>query len=179
VLCAASATAQDALVDDQATNETRTFANLRIGPSTSLLHPQICAEVAPLDLVSIEACGTGSGFLHNDPAAEIAHFRGKVRLGAAHIDNVQVEPWLAAGFAELQVGEDGPGFDFFGTGQTGVETAGPDVGASVRALLPIGLGVELLGELGVGLAYFAFAPALLDPQAAFQPSASATFGVGF
>ena len=89
------------------------------------------------------------------------------------------QPRLSAGFAELQVGEDSSGFDFGGSGPTGVETAGPEAGASIRALLPISSGFEFVGELGFSAAYFSAAPQLIKPQARFQPSASLTFGVGF
>jgi hypothetical protein len=77
------------------------------------------------------------------------------------------------------VGEDASGFHFNGTGPTGVETAGPEVGASLRALLPVYSGVELVGELGLNMAYFRHAPELLRPQAEWQPGASLSVGLGF
>lgn len=128
----------------------RTWATFRVGPATSAVHPQMCAEVTPLAEVGLEACGTGAGFLYDDGAREIAHFRMKGRLGAVDVhpagETLRVEPWVAGGFAEMQIADDAPGFDFAGTGPFGVETAGPEAGASVRVLYPVALGVELVGE---------------------------------
>ncbi|MBN1209796.1 MAG: hypothetical protein JXB05_33410 [Myxococcaceae bacterium] len=157
----------------------RNYGNLRIGGSLSSRHPTICLELAPLDRLSVEGCGTGSGFLHHDPEPEIAHFRANVKLTDWKVGRLWLQPRLSAGFAELQIGEDGSGFDFTGTGATGVETAGPEMGASLRALMPVASGVELVGELGVGAAWFPNAPQLVQPQSSWQPSASLTLGVGF
>ncbi len=157
----------------------RNYANLRLGGSTSSRHATVCLEVSPLEWVGLEACGNGSGFLHDDDAPEVAHFRTNMGLALWKADALWLQPRLSVGFAELQVGEDTGGFDFAGTGPTGVATAGPEVGASLRALLPLTGGVELLGELSVGTAYFHHAPQLVRPQSAWQPSALLTLGIGF
>ncbi|HYO59532.1 hypothetical protein [Archangium sp.] len=157
----------------------RNYANLRVGMSTSSRRPTLCLELSPLELLSVEACGNGSGFLHHDPEPEIAHFRAHFKLSSWKTPIGWLQPRLSAGFAELQVGSDGGGFHFEDTGPTGIETAGPEVGASLRALFPVIAGFELIGELGIGAAYFPHAPRLLQPQAAFQPNASFTLGVGF
>lgn len=157
----------------------RNYGNLRAGASTSGRRPSICLELSPVARLGVEACGTGSGFLHRDPEPEIAHFRANLTLTSWRTRFGWFQPRLSAGFAELQVGEDSSGFDFGGSGPTGVETAGPEAGASLRALLPISSGFEFVGELGFSAAYFSAAPQLIKPQARFQPSASLTFGVGF
>jgi hypothetical protein len=157
----------------------RNYGNIRVGASTSARRPTLCLELAPLDMLSVEGCGTGSGFLHQDPEPEIAHFRAHFRLTSWKTAVGWLQPRLSAGFAELQVGEDSGGFHFNGTGPTGVETAGPEVGASLRALLPVSSGFELVGELGLNMAYFRHAPELLRPQSAWQPGASLSLGVGF
>ncbi|WP_148282408.1 hypothetical protein [Corallococcus coralloides] len=157
----------------------RNYGNLRAGASTSGRRPSICLELSPLARLGVEACGTGSGFLHRDPEPEIAHFRANLTLTSFKTRLGWLQPRLSAGFAELQIGEDSSGFDFGGSGPTGVETAGPEVGASLRALLPISSGFEFVGELGFSAAYFNAAPQLIRPQARFQPSASFTLGVGF
>lgn len=123
----------------------RNYGNLRIGASTSSHRPTLCLELSPLELLSVEACGNGSGFLHHEEAPELAHFRAHFTLASWKTPLGWLQPRLSAGFAELQVGEDGSGFHFGGTGPSGVETA----------------------------------PRLLQPQAAFQPTASFTLGVGF
>jgi hypothetical protein len=157
----------------------RNYGNFRVGASLSARRPTLCLELSPLDRISVEGCGTGSGFLHQDPEPEIAHFRAHFRLTSWKAPIGWLQPRLSAGFAELQVGEDSSGFHFNGTGPTGVETAGPEVGASLRALLPVYSGLELVGELGLNVAWFRHAPQLLRPQSAWQPGASLSFGVGF
>jgi hypothetical protein len=155
-LAGASALADPAAVAVSAPElPARNYANMRIGPSSSSSRPQLCLEVSPIDLIGLEACGTGSGFLHKDPAPEIAHFRTKVKLATWKTEIGWVQPRIGLGFAELQIGEDASGFDFGGTGPTGVETAGPELGA------------------------FSHAPRLLNPQPALQPSVSFTLGFGF
>ncbi|WP_375768569.1 hypothetical protein NR798_43970 [Archangium gephyra] len=157
----------------------RNYGNLRIGASTSSSRPTLCLELSPLERFSVEACGNGSGFLHHEDEPEVAHFRAHFMLTSWKTPLGWLQPRVNAGFAELQLGADGSGFHFEGTGPSGVETAGPEVGASLRALLPVSAGFELVGELGLGAAYFHHAPRLLQPQAAFQPTASFTLGVGF
>jgi hypothetical protein len=157
----------------------RNWFNLRAGATSDSAHPEVCLEVSPIERLAIEGCGTGSGFLHHAPDPEIAHFRGKWRLASWKTELGWVEPRVSAGFAELQVGEDAPGFFFNGTGPTGVETSGPEAGASVRALYPLPKGFELVGELGLSVGYFEHAPVLVRPMSRVQPSLSFTLGVGF
>ncbi|WP_257462038.1 hypothetical protein [Archangium lipolyticum] len=157
----------------------RNYGNLRIGASTSSQRPSLCLELSPLEMLSIEGCGTGSGFLHHDPEPEIAHFRSWLKLTSWKTELGWLQPRIGAGIAELQVGQDGAGFSFSGVGPTGVETAGPEVGASLRLLVPLVGGTELVGEVGMSAAWFRHAPQLVKPQSSFQPSASFSLGVGF
>ncbi|MFY0572067.1 hypothetical protein ACN28E_50695 [Archangium lansingense] len=157
----------------------RNYGNLRIGASTSSSRPTLCLELSPIELLSVEACGNGSGFLHHEEEPELAHFRAHFMLASWKTPLGWLQPRLGAGFAELQLGADGSGFHFDGTGPSGLETAGPEVVASLRALLPVSAGFELVGELGFGAAYLHHAPRLLQPQSAFQPTASFTLGIGF
>ncbi|WNG22394.1 hypothetical protein F0U63_37790 [Cystobacter fuscus] len=157
----------------------RNYGNFRVGASTLARHPTLCLELSFLEMLSVEGCGTGSGFLHHDPGPEIAHFRAHLRLTSWKTTIGWLQPRLSAGFAEMQVGEDGVGFHFNGTGLTGVETAGPEVGTSLRALLPVYDGFEFVGELGLNIAYFRHAPQLLRPQPEWQPGASLSLGIGF
>lgn len=160
----------------------REWASLRVGASSGDAegHPSVCLEVSPLSFLSLEGCGTGSGFLHNSSQPELAHFRSKLALGTFQSDRAWFRPQLALGFAELQVAEDEPGFDFSGTGSNGVETAGPEVGASIKMLVPVNGGFEIVGDLGVGVAYMRHAPRLArDPAGPVIFSAGATLGFGF
>src|SRR5688572_20839534 len=54
--------------------------NLRVGASSAAERAEICFEAAPLPWLAVEGCGTGAGFLHQDPDPEMAHFRVKARL---------------------------------------------------------------------------------------------------
>jgi len=62
---------------------------------------------------------------------------------------------------------------------TRTSTSGPEAGAALRWLIPLIGGFELVVEMNVSLAVFAFAPQLETPQAVVQPSASVSAGVGF
>jgi hypothetical protein len=181
VLVGGMARAEDTLgVEATARNAPpRNYGNLRVGASTSSRRPSLRLELSPLEMLSIEGCGTGSGFLHHEPEPEIAHFRSWLKLTSWKTEIGWLQPRIGAGFAELQVGEDGSGFSFSGVGPTGVETAGPEVGASLRLLVPLVGGTELVGEVGMSAAWFRYAPRLVRPQASFQPSASFSLGVGF
>lgn len=178
-LMAAPASAQQVGVRDEPEPPTRDYINLRAGASTSSRRPEICMEVSPIERMAIEACGTGSGFLHRDPEPEIAHFRAKLNLDGWGTRVGFLHPQLFVGFAELQIGEDDEGFHFAGVGPRGVETAGPEVGAGFRALYPVGAGFELVGSLNLSLSYFAHAGGLVLPRAPLQPALSFTLGAGF
>lgn len=158
----------------------RNYGNLRAGTSTGNQNgrAELCLELAPLDFLSVEGCGTGSGFLHRDPDPEVAHFRLKLRLASFPTSWGWLQLHAAGGFAELQIDEDEAGFDFGGTGARGVETAGPEAGASIRALVPAGR-FELILELTASAAWLVHAPELVRPERAFQPSVGFSVGAGF
>ena len=159
----------------------RNYGNLRIGGGTSTEegHADVCLELSPFAFLAIEGCGTGSGFLHHDDATETAHFRSKLRVADFAWQQGRLQPTLSLGFTELQVGEDASGFDFSGTGPHGVETAGPEAGASLRYLRPLGRGLELVGDVSASVAYLPHAPDLVIPHDRVHVTATATLGVGF
>ena len=158
----------------------RTYVNFRGGFATSSLRrPELCLDVAPLERLSIEACGTGSGFLHRDPDPEIAHFRAHWRVSSWQNAFGQLHARVSGGFAEVQLGEDDPGFQFTGVGPRGVETAGPELGLGLQAVKSIGAGFELIGNLQVGAVWTPFAGQLVTPMAEVQPFVSLTLGLGF
>lgn len=186
-MLAAAPAAQDlegSVKDTPPIEAPRTYVNFRVGAATSATRPQLCLGVSPLEMVALEGCGTGGGFLHNEPGTDITHFRGKVRLASLEVDTGEgtsawVEPWVGGGFAELQVGADTPGFSFEGASPGRVSTAGPDVGASLRGTVPLPAGFEIVGEVGVGVAFFAYAPLLVVPQDPLQPQATINLGLGW
>jgi hypothetical protein len=180
MLAPGAALAQDWSVDDQASTPPRNWGNLRAGASSANENgrPEICLEVAPLARLSIEACGTGSGFLHDDPDPEMATFMAKWRLFSWNRWGLWFEPQIGLGFAELQLDADAPGFQFGGVGPDGVSTAGPAAGAYLRVLYPLGQ-VELVGTLHLTAAYLEHAPDLVRPRSRFLPGVMVTVGVGF
>ncbi|HZI09724.1 MAG TPA: hypothetical protein VE153_04975 [Myxococcus sp.] len=160
----------------------RNFGNLRVGGSTANGNgrPELCLELSPVAFLSLEGCGTGSGFLHGDPEPEVAHFRAKLRLLSLEVREWgTLQPFLAAGLAEAQVGEDDPGLQLGGTDARRVSTAGPEVGLGLRFLRPLASGFELVGDFNLGMAWLPHAPELVKPGDTLLPSASLSFGVGF
>lgn len=154
--------------------------NLRAGLASSdeVDRPTICLEVVAVRAVSVEGCGTGSGILHDQVGRQIAHFR-------LNIPFVQRATWggwgsvrAGVGFAEMEVGEDRPGFDFGDLDQLG-STAGPDGAVSIQWMRSIGKGFELVGTGTVGVAWFSGADRLVIPQQQLQPYASIELGVGW
>jgi len=160
----------------------RNFANLRVGGSTANGNgrPELCMELSPVAFLALESCGTGSGFLHSDPEPEVAHFRAKLRLASFEVERWGTfQPFLAAGFAESQVGRDDLGFQFRGTDRRRVATTGPEGGLGLRFLRPLASGFELVGDLNLSMAWLPYAPQLIKPGDTWLPSASLSFGVGF
>ncbi|WP_164007446.1 hypothetical protein [Pyxidicoccus trucidator] len=161
---------------------TRNFGNLRVGGSTANGNgrPELCLELSPVSFLSVEGCGTGSGFLHGDPEPEVAHFRAKLRLLSIDKEGWgTLQPFFAAGLAEAQVGEDDPGFQLNGTDARRVSTTGPELGVGLRFLRPLASGFELVGDFNLGMAWLPHAPELVKPGDTWLPSASLSFGVGF
>ncbi len=156
-------------------------ANVRVGVSTGDDNgrPTICLDVAVAYGVAVEGCGTGSGFLHQDDGQEMAHFRAK---WTAHErgwagGTVRVQP--GAGFAELEIGTDTPGFDFGDPGGPVTSVAGPEAAVSVQWIRSLGKGFELVGNVSAGAAYFGHADRLADPQDRLQPFVSLEVGAGW
>lgn len=179
ILALALAAEPAATTTAEKTRESRNYVNFTVGAANNATRPTLCIEGSPVDLLAVEMCGTGSGFLHNDPAPDVAHFRSKWKLTEWQTPIGYVQPRFAFGFAELQIGPDVQGFQFFGTETNGMATAGLEAGASLRALFPVYGGFELIGELSFSGAYMPFAPQLARPQSVFQPTAAFTLGVGF
>lgn len=159
---------------------TRTYGSFAFGGSSGSEGAILCAELAPLPFLSVAGCGNGSGFLHHDAAPDLSHWRLNLTVTSLDLGAFSLQPRLQLGFAEMQVGEDTPGFDFASTNEAGTSTSGAEGGASVRAVWPLqDSGFEALAEVGLSAAYLPHAPALVRPQAVFTPSASLTLGLGF
>lgn len=158
----------------------RTYVSLGAGASSGSQGAIICAEVAPLHFLSVSGCGNGSGFLHHDAAPDLSHWRLNATIASLRVNAFWLQPRVQLGFAEVQVGQDTPGFQFTRTNETRTSTSGAEGGVSLRGLYPIkSSGFELISELGLSVGYFPHAPMLIRPQSTFIPSASLTVGLGF
>ena len=189
LLCAAApALAQQPPADDDGGGEDpaerlsdeRNWFNLRAGGSTADRNerPVLCLEVAVYWGLSVEGCGTGAGILHSD-GGELAHFRGKWSVIERKTRAGKLRGQLGAGFAELQLGDDEPGFSF-GDPPTGQDSAsGPEGAFSIQLLTHIGEGFELVTSGTVGVAHVPGADQLSAPQSETQTFASFEIGLGF
>jgi hypothetical protein len=186
VLWPSPSLADDLVIDAKpaisAQEKVRNYMNLRAGAvaahTSSGRRPNICLEASPIAPLALETCGTGNGFLHEDPEPEMAHFRGHWRLADWRWNDAWIHPRIGAGFAEIQMGADESGFHFT-SAPNGVETAGPEALASVQMVYGIPAGFEMIAELHAGAAYFEHAAKLSTPMAKTQPFGGFTVGVGW
>lgn len=162
--------------------------DMRVGADTppavtetaAVARPFLCAEVTPIARFSVEACGTGSGFLHRDDAPEMAHFRARAAVLRARRGRLEGEAVAGLGFAELQVGEDAPGFRFGpATSADQVEGAGPEASVSAKGRVWFAPAAYAVVDANVGLAWIAAAPAILEGAEALVPFGALTIGAGF
>jgi hypothetical protein len=155
--------------------------NLRLGGASTDTTgvPTICMEVRAVAGLSVEGCGTGSGFLHSQSGGEMAHFRAKWQVFGRVAAGGTLRLQGGLGFAELQLDADRPGFDFGAPRGSSIETAGPEGSVSLSWLRPMGAGWELIANTTGGLAWFPHAGALATPQDRAQPFVSFEVGVGW
>jgi hypothetical protein len=119
--------------------------NLRVGAATTDRNgrPTICLDVRIFAGFGVESCGTGQAVLHDDPGREMAHFRGTWTLLTRHTDHGTGKLRAGAGFAELQVGADHPGFRFGSPDPADRGSiSGPEAAVSGQWLIPLAGGVE-------------------------------------
>lgn len=154
--------------------------NLRTGLASSdeVNRPTVCVEIVTWWAISAESCGTGSGILHDKVGRQLAHFRINRPVTGWSMGGGWTALRAGIGFAELEVAEDRPGFDF-GVPQQPGSVAGPEGAVSLQWMTPLGGGVELVGNATVGLAWFSGADRLVLPQNDLQPFAALELGVGW
>lgn len=160
---------------------TRNYVNFRVGASSGNANgrPELCLEGTPFSFLSLEACGTGSGILHQSREPEVAHFRVKGRVFQLSLGDFTFDLLVGAGVAEYQIDRDAPGLRFGDAGAQGVETAGPELTSHLRVLLPVIFGVEAILDVGVGAAYLHHAPDMVVPAPRFLPFVGSSIGAGF
>lgn len=154
--------------------------NLRAGLSSADQNdrPVICLEVAVHWGLSVEGCGTGAGILHHDDGGELAHFRAKYSLIERKTLAGKLRGQVGAGFAELQLGDDEPGFNF-GDPDGSDSAAGPEGALALQLLTHIGRGFELVTSASAGVAVIPGADRLSAPQPETQLFASFEIGIGW
>lgn len=167
--------------EDAGTARARNRINLRVGGASTDTTgvPTICMEVRAVARLSVEGCGTGSGFLHGQSGGEMAHFRAKWQALGRVVGNGQLRVHGGVGFAELQLDADQPGFDFGAPRGSRIETAGAEGSLSLSWLRPMGAGWELIVNTTGGMAWLPHAGELVVPQARAQPFVSFELGVGW
>ncbi len=166
---------------DDAAHKARNRINLRIGADSANENgrPVICMEVRVGWQLSVEGCGTGSGILHHGDGAEMAHFRAKWLVHRGVIAAGQLRLQAGVGFAELQLGDDRPGFSFTDSGAGNIETAGPEGALSLSWLRPMAGNWEFLVHASAGMAWMPHASDLVLPQDDYQPFVAIELGAGW
>lgn len=180
----AVAQAQEAMradVEVEAPEPVRNYVNFRVGASSGNANgrPELCLEGTPVSFLSLEACGTGSGILHQSREPEVAHFRLKGRVLQFALGDFTFDFLVGAGVAEYQIDRDAPGLRFGDAGAQGVETAGPELTSHLRVLLPVVFGVDAILDVGLGAAYLHHAPEMVVPAPRLLPFVGSSIGAGF
>lgn len=155
--------------------------NLRVGTASTDQNgrPTICLDVRVIGKLGVETCGTGQAVLHNEPGAEMAHFRATYSLANRALWKGTVHARGGVGFAEMQLGIDHPGFQFGQPDADRGSVAGPEASFSAQWLLPLYKDLDFVVTGTAGLAYFAGADELVTPRRELQGFASIEAGIGW
>jgi hypothetical protein len=161
-------------------NDDRHWFNLRMGLSSADANdrPTYCLEVEVALAISVEGCGTGAGILHGD-GGELAHFRAKWSPASRATRAGRLRAQVGAGFAELQLGDDEPGFSFGDPAPGSDSAAGPEASLGLQLLTHLGRGFELVTSASAGVAYIGGARELSVAQEPTQLFVSFEVGLGF
>ena len=146
-------------------------------------HPYLCGELIPLAALSLEGCGTGAGFLHQDnDSIDMAHFRARLRALSVSRGRTSADLLLGGGFAEVQRTVDEAGFRF-GRARSAdqVEAAGPEASISIKGRYWVDRGGRAFAtaDLNAGVANIPAAPTVFDGGGPWIPFAALTIGMGF
>jgi len=156
--------------------------NLRIGTASTdrTGRPTICLDARIIAGLGVESCGTGQALIHDDPGREMAHFRATWTILTRHTGQGTGKLRAGAGFAELQVGVDHPGFQFDSPdARDRGSISGPEAVVQGQWLVPLRGGVEAIASVTAGAAAFANADQLVVPQRTVQPFVGFELGVGW
>jgi hypothetical protein len=157
----------------------RPVLELRAGVARSP-HPYVCAEGQPLGWLSLEACGTGSGFLHQGDETDVAHFRSRARVLGVERGRVEADLLGGLGFAEVQTGRDEHGFRF-GEARSDDqnEGAGPEASLGGKARVWVFPAAYLSFDATFGVAHVQSAPVVIGQAGPWVPFGTVTAGLGF
>jgi hypothetical protein len=155
--------------------------NLRLGGASSDTtgRPTICVDVSIVRGFGVESCGTGQGIIHDEPGAELAHFRATYSLLSHAWRKGTARVRGGIGWAELQVGVDHPGFRFGSPDIERGSVAGPEASVQAQWLTPVARGVDAIASLTAGASVFADADQLVVPKSNVQPFVSVELGLGW
>ncbi len=158
----------------------RPVFDLRVGAqSIDGRNPYLCGEGNPLKWLSIEACGTGAGILHQNGGFDMAHFRTRVRALHGETGRADLDLMIGAGFAEVQSSTDQAGFRFGRQDPGAVEAAGAEGSVSAKGRFYTTPGTYLVADINVGAALIPGAPQVFGRGGPVVPFATATVGLGF
>jgi hypothetical protein len=158
--------------------------DLRLGMNGILqadeqVRPDLCAEVSPMRRISVEACGNGSGVLHQNDGPDMAHFRlrgAPIVFGDGAMDGRVL---VGAGFTEVQRASDQPGFRFGEANETAVEAAGPEVSVGLKGRFWVTPHSHIAVDVVAGSAYIPGAPSVMGWESPVVPFVSLSTGMGF
>lgn len=155
--------------------------NLRVGTASTDQNgrPTICVDVRVVGRFGVETCGTGQAVIHNEPGAEMAHFRAIYSFADRALWKGTLHARGGLGFAEMQVGIDHPGFQFGGPDADRGSAAGPEASLSAQWLLPLYKDLDFVVTGTAGLAYFSGARDLVIEKNELQGFASIEAGIGW
>jgi hypothetical protein len=177
-----AALADESGEDARSQTPTSNRINVRLGSATtdSTGRPTICVDVRVFAGFGVESCGTGQGVIHDEPGTEMAHFRATWTVFERATAKGTGKLRAGAGFAELQVGVDHPGFHFGSPDSVDRgSVAGPEAALQGQWLVPLGGGVEAVASFTAGVAAFQSADQLVEPHGNVEPFASFELGLGW
>lgn len=167
--------------DDHGHGFSDDHVNLRAGfASDSGATPTACLEIRVVWAASIESCGKLASTTADNGIQNIIHFRANIPVLTRRAAGGTFAVRAGAGFAKLEVIDDGFGIHFGDPDPTTrASVDGLEGGASIEWMRPAGHGFEWLANADAGLAWFAGADKLATPEAHAQPFVSLEIGAGW
>ena len=128
---------------------------------------------------SAEACGNGSGVLHQADGPDVAHFRLRAAPLIQESGRLRSMMMVGVGFTEVQSTADTPGFKFGSANEGQVEAAGPEVSIGYKGRYWVTRKNHVAVDVVAGTAYVPGAPEGMGWASPVVPFVSLTTGMGF